>query len=208
MIDITIEKRRSVRRFKNQQPAEAEIEKLLHAATLAPSASNKQPWRFHVITNKSKILSIAEQVKAKIDVLISDADVSFKSQFEEYSYNFICFQNAPVLIIPTFRPIAMLSLLFADSKTVISPEHIKKLEYDSSLISVSCAIQNLLLTAEERGLGACCMTGPLLAKDEICHYLSIPNGWSMAAIIAVGYPAEQPPVTDRKPISKVTKWLR
>lgn len=45
--------RASVRKFKNQ-PVEAEkIDALLHAAMSAPSAVNKQPWHFVVVTSPS-----------------------------------------------------------------------------------------------------------------------------------------------------------
>lgn len=48
-------KRRSVRKFKNQEVPPQLIEELLHAGMSGPSACNKKPWEFYVITNKEKI---------------------------------------------------------------------------------------------------------------------------------------------------------
>lgn len=45
-------KRRSVRKFKEDKIEEEKIAKLLHAAMSGPSACNRQPWDFHVVTNK------------------------------------------------------------------------------------------------------------------------------------------------------------
>lgn len=48
-------KRRSVRKFTEQDVSEELIDELLHAAMSGPSACNKKPWEFYVITNKDKL---------------------------------------------------------------------------------------------------------------------------------------------------------
>ena len=45
-------KRRSIRKFKKDKVSKEDIELLLHYAMSAPSACNKQPWEFYVITNE------------------------------------------------------------------------------------------------------------------------------------------------------------
>ena len=47
-----IEKRRSIRAFKNMDVPEETVEKLIEAARWAPSAGNIQPWEFIIIRNK------------------------------------------------------------------------------------------------------------------------------------------------------------
>lgn len=47
-----IYKRRSVRKYKQQEVSNEKITKLLECAMAAPSAINKQPWEFYVIKNK------------------------------------------------------------------------------------------------------------------------------------------------------------
>ncbi len=44
-------KRRSVRKFTEESVSDDDIEKLLHAGMSGPSACNKTPWEFFVITN-------------------------------------------------------------------------------------------------------------------------------------------------------------
>ncbi|TET15773.1 MAG: nitroreductase family protein, partial [Dehalococcoidia bacterium] len=48
----TVRKRRSLRRFSDQPVAYEDILAMLEAATLAPSATNEQPWPFIVIREK------------------------------------------------------------------------------------------------------------------------------------------------------------
>lgn len=45
-------KRRSVRKFTQEPVSKEHIEELLHAAMSGPSACNKKPWEFYVITNE------------------------------------------------------------------------------------------------------------------------------------------------------------
>jgi len=57
-LDITgdffevIEKRRSIRKFKQYDIPDDDLEKMLEAARLAPSANNSQPWRFIVVKDQ------------------------------------------------------------------------------------------------------------------------------------------------------------
>ena len=44
-------KRRSVRKFTKEPVSEDMIEEILHAAMSGPSACNRKPWDFYVITN-------------------------------------------------------------------------------------------------------------------------------------------------------------
>lgn len=48
-------KRRSVRKFTNEPVSDEMINELLHAAMSGPSACNKRPWEFYVVTNKEKM---------------------------------------------------------------------------------------------------------------------------------------------------------
>ena len=48
-------KRRSVRKFTEEPISDEMIEELLHAAMSGPSACNKKPWEFYVVTNPDKL---------------------------------------------------------------------------------------------------------------------------------------------------------
>ena len=48
-------KRRSVRKFTEQKVTKEEIDELLHAAMSGPSACNRTPWDFYVVTNSDKL---------------------------------------------------------------------------------------------------------------------------------------------------------
>lgn len=51
----TIFRRRSIRRYTGNKVAEADIKVMLEAAMTAPSASNRKPWHFIVVTDKQTL---------------------------------------------------------------------------------------------------------------------------------------------------------
>ena len=59
----TIRSRRSIRQFKNTPIPQGDIEKLINAGIQAPSAKNRQPWRFVVVENDSKAKMIETMEK-------------------------------------------------------------------------------------------------------------------------------------------------
>lgn len=50
----TIKNRRSIRKFKNTEISKEIIEDLIDCARLAPSAKNRQPWKFVIVTDTIK----------------------------------------------------------------------------------------------------------------------------------------------------------
>lgn len=56
----TIMTRVSVRTFTGEKISDAQIDTLLRAAMAAPSALNKQPWAFIVVTDDAKIEALGE----------------------------------------------------------------------------------------------------------------------------------------------------
>ena len=49
-----VNKRRTAREFTNKEVSKKQIEEVLHSASLAPSAKNRQPWKFYVLNNEQK----------------------------------------------------------------------------------------------------------------------------------------------------------
>jgi coenzyme F420-0:L-glutamate ligase/coenzyme F420-1:gamma-L-glutamate ligase len=200
--------RRSVRRFERREVPRQLVKKLIAAAVTAPSASNKQPWRFVVVTDPKRISSLAAGVREAVARIASTVEEAGVGQaFRAYSESFACFESAPVVIVPLFRPLSLLSHLVDDRLQAAEQERIVALERDAALISVAMAVQNLLLMASELGLGALPMTGPLVACESICRALGVRESWCPVVVIAIGYPAEEPRSPGRKAPAQVTRWI-
>lgn len=193
--------RRTVREFSDRSLDRLQVEELIELATTAPSASNNQPWRFFVTDQPALIDSLADAVQAAVEEVKSLMDTASRPSFDAYGDYFTRFARAPVVIVPAYRPLSLLSQMVPPNPAI------ERLEEVSGLASTSLAVQNLLLAAHARGLGATCMTGPLLAASRIEALLGIPQGWRMGMLIALGYAAEQPTAPSRKGLRTVLRWV-
>ena len=208
MISDAIRSRRSIRRFRPDAPPPELLEELVRAASMAPSASNKQPWRFVAVQNRDVISSVAQAVRDAVRESSACVDEQMRATYLSYSNYFSGFEDAPVVIVVLFRKMNLLSNMLTCEATESVAINAEKMENNSGLIGASLAIGNLLLTAHENGLGATCMSGPILAEDRIRGILSMQPSWQLAAIIPVGYPAEEPQTPERKPVERILKWIK
>ena len=189
------EKRKSRRVFKDIPVPDEIIEKILDIAKTSPYASGKNNWDIKVIKDKEILKSIVMAVKDKSLELIKNIDDEYSNGFQQYSSNFVFFENAPVVFFLNFRVQKSVSLMLkksmADDIDSITfgkvKEKIIEWERDSFVKSISCVAMLILLAAESLGLGACYMTGPLIAEEEISIIINVKNGRNIGAIIPVGF---------------------
>jgi F420 biosynthesis protein FbiB-like protein len=196
-----IQKRRSIRKFRKQPITAAALRQMLEAAICAPSGSNRQPWRFQIITNPAVRERLISCTQAAIKDVAEDVQPGFAANFVGYSQYFLNFGQAPALIVVLYKSEPMLASFFKEGTA--SANRMQALELKSSVMSVSMAVQNLLLAATELGLGTCVMTGPLIAADAFARILSVPEGWELLCLVSVGYPDEKPPPLAKKPVDHV-----
>lgn len=71
-------------------------------------------------------------------------------------------------------------------------------------IDVSCAIDHLMLQAEEEGLGTCWIGA--FEEKAVKPILNIPENVKVLALTPLGYPAETPRDRGRKPLEDITSY--
>ncbi|MPM28628.1 hypothetical protein SDC9_75154 [bioreactor metagenome] len=176
--------RSSCRRFKPGNIPESAIEKIITIAKLSPYAGGRKNWDILAITDKTLKQSMANAIEEKIVSATRDMDKAEAAMFRDYGKNFLFFTQAPVLLVPYFRISPVMQALLRQNVT----NELLQWERDNSVKSISCVSMLVLLAAESLVLGACYMTGPLIAKEEIGKILALPPGKEPGAIIPVGYP--------------------
>jgi nitroreductase len=185
-----METRRSVRRFR-PEPLDPEVVKeLVAAAVTAPSASNKQPWRFVVVTERATIARMAAAVREAVERIARHVEPGAEVSFRAYGDYFTRFEEAPCVIGLLARGIPLLTSLVDERLAAADGRAIADMEESSGLIGAAMALQNLLLMAHALGLGASGMTGPLVAAEALRGILGVPPSWRLAALVPVGHPAE------------------
>jgi nitroreductase len=112
------------------------------------------------------------------------------------------------VIVVLHREVELLARALKPGAGAEMTEAVRLFENQSSLISSSLALQNLLLMADHLDLGSCCMTGPLIADEELFDVLGMPEGWKITAFVTVGWPDEDPQPSPRKKRELIAKWVK
>ncbi len=187
----TMQARRSLRRYTADPVPPAVITRLLDAAVWAPSAHNRQPWRFCVLQTDTIKVTLARAMGARLehDLTADGAPPDLIARDVERSYNRIT--SAPVVIV--------VALSMVDMDVYHDPRRDHN-EYVMAVQSVAMAGQNLLVAAHELGLGACWMCAPLFCPDVVRTTLDLPADWQPQGMITVGYPAEERTKMRRPPL--------
>lgn len=202
--------RRSIRTFSERPVAHETLTNLLHAATSAPSNTNRQPWRFAVVTAPELRHKIADAVHTRAEEMKAIIRRGHHAEdFGNYSDFFHePLQAAAVIIIPQYRDYPDLIANFIASGGGDPKQYHTASSMQAERCSTSAAVMTLLLQAHAAGLGACWMAGPMIAHDAIGQLLDIQEPWHMLGAVALGYPTDTvTAVKPRKSLDKVVQWF-
>jgi len=198
----TIRGRRSVRSFRSEAVDDLLIERLCEAARWAPSAGNRQPYRLIVVDAPELKEAMAAEVRAVVQQIVAAARPHRAPDLAAYLENFSHFVTAPVVLVVVYRQGPDL-LAVGRKAGVADPAADGQRPLVDAVSSASAAIMNLLLAAHALGLGACWMTGPLVAVDGLRRCLDVTKGWEIAALVPVGYADEASPPPKRRPLQRL-----
>jgi coenzyme F420-0:L-glutamate ligase/coenzyme F420-1:gamma-L-glutamate ligase len=190
--------RRSIRRYLRTAVPQATIESLIAAAITAPSAHNRQPWRFVVVRGHAAKIRLA---RAMGDRLRSDrrGDGDPDEIVEvDVARSFARMIDSGALIV--------VCLTMADMD-VYRDEQRNRAEYLMAVQSTAMAGQNLLLAASAAGLGACWLCAPMFCPDVVQETMQLPADWQPQGMITLGYPANAGKPYARRPLADVTRFF-
>jgi coenzyme F420-0:L-glutamate ligase / coenzyme F420-1:gamma-L-glutamate ligase len=193
-----IRNRRSIRKYQNKPVSQDLIEHILIAAGWAPSAHNAQPWRFIILTEHSAKKELAEAMAESWAIDMTKDGIKIEEEVRKVKVE--RFASAPVVILACITMEGMVKQPDTERQ---------KVERDLAIQSLGAAIQNLLLTAHAKGLGACWFCAPTFCKETVRRVLKIPDEIEPQALIVIGYPAEKPSLPIRKTLEEYCfkdKW--
>jgi len=192
-----IRERRSIRRYRPEPVPAGLLAEVLAAATWAPSAHNRQPWRFAVVRSPEGKAELAGKMGARLradleadglpeDVIETDVRRSYQR-----------LTGAPVLVV--------VCLTMADMDRY-PDERRQKNEWTMAVQSTAMAGQNLLLAAHAVGLSGCWLCAPLFCPQAVRATLGLPAGWEPQGLITLGYPAQER-TKSRRPQEEVVRFV-
>jgi nitroreductase len=168
-----VHSQRACRAFAADAVPDDLVERLLDAATFAPSAENKQPWVFVVVRDDATRKRIAELTKqvwqggarayeaTHLDPrILADVDQAIETGFA----------RAPVVVV-----------VCGDAGNT----------FERTLpSSIFPATQNLLLAAGALGLGSALTTLATAMADELAELVQLPEHVKPMAVVFLGWPAK------------------
>lgn len=184
-----IYERRAIRVFKDKPVEKQVITDLLKAACMAPSAMNRQPWFFYVLTNKEKIKSYSNAIlhhtklemakagiKETVHHILHPGTFHLKDGMNFFKAEDPIFHGAPVVI-------------FISSDKSNEWAH----------LDVGMCAQNIMLAAKSIGLDSCPVGfAKFIEYTDEYEELKIPSSEQINLAIIVGYGNELPEVHERK----------
>lgn len=175
-----VQGRRSIRHYRTDPVSKTVIEQLLTAATWAPSAHNRQPWRFAVITAAETKHHLASAMGTRLRADLAADGLSAEAIERDASRSYDRLTNAPVLIVVCLTMVDMDA--YPDSQR-------QQNEWLMAVQSTAMAGQNLLLGAHALQMGACWMCAPLFCPETVQETLDLPADWQPQGLITLGHPA-------------------
>jgi signal transduction histidine kinase/nitroreductase len=167
-----ISARRSIRKFSDGPVGAATIEHLLDAAFAGPIGTQRECRYFVVIGGSEKEKLIDGVLVPGLTRLMNALEDCAAQETVRYTRSLIQpLRSAPVVIA------AYMELIDRDESL--------------ALPTLAAAIENLLLAAHERGLGACWITGANYLAEDISEHLGIYRK-QLVALIPLGHPAVRP----------------
>lgn len=179
-----IKSRRSIRKFKEKEISEEIIEDLIKCARLAPSAKNRQPWKFVIVRGeiKDKIANMMiekeESLKISLERQIYKANSSVKSTAKTI-------KEAPILIL------------------VLKEYEERWMTGDT--LSIGAAIEHICLRATDLGLGSLWIRDIVYTQKEIAKLVGYEN-MELISAVSIGISNEAPKQRPRKNLDKILVW--
>ena len=192
--------RRSIRKFTDATVSEKDIREIVSLAAKAPSACNCQSYKFIAVRDRKKLVELAKLCENYIDEFYAGANEEFILSHKKQT---TFFSKAPLVFF-------VLSGSFSYHDVRVEEFYIKKgfSSYEMLCdmgfpitLSVGAAVENLLLAAHAKGLGACFMIDPIPARERLQKALGVEE--RLMAVVPVGYPAYTPQEKTLKPIEDI-----
>jgi nitroreductase len=180
---------RAMRRLDpNRDVSDADLLKIVEAATKGPSGSNSQPARWLVVKDAEKRKQLGEiyrQCWAPVREMYSQNQPTggMSRILNSADYLGDHMGDAPAIIIPCSAGM---------------PGQVES--------SIFGCVQNLFLAARALGLGTTLTTVHRMREAEVKKVLGIPDDVTTWAMIPVGYPLGRWGEAVRRPVQEVTYW--
>ncbi len=166
--------RRSVRSYRDEPLPQEQIDKIIEAGCLAPSSYNGQPWRFVIITDREKINMLSESARAYLQSQVDAPNalelMGSQERLERVSKRLASgvdsvFYGAPLVILVCTE------------------------KDGGEYAGMDCGMagQNMVLYAQEQGLGSCYIGYARHCTREVLIKAGMPENMDLQFALIFGH---------------------
>ncbi len=177
-----IREHRSIRLFESREIEEQRLHEILLAASRASTCGNMQNYSLIVTRQKEMLEKISPLHFGQVERMNAPCVVTVCADVHRFSK-------------------------WCEVRGA-EPSYDNFLWFINGAIDALMAAQNLTLEAEAAGLGICVLGTTLYTAEAMVELFELPAGVIPITAIAMGYPAENPPLTDRLPLGAVVHFER
>lgn len=192
----TIYNRRSIRKYKPDKVSVDILNKILDAGRVAPSGKNKQPWKFLVYGGEKKAELLAAMQSGinrekKGEALLPASRLGLPDAWNTLRI----MKEAPIVVM----------VLNTSGKSpfenITADERVTEIV---DTLSIGAAVENMLLRAEDLGIGTLWIANTCFAYPELTGYMNIKG--QLVGAVALGYANEMPEVRPRKRLEDIAEY--
>ena len=179
-----IKNRRSIRKYKDKEVSSKLVEDLIQCARLAPSAKNRQPWKFVIVKDniKNQIADMMIQKEENATINLEKQIYNYKSSVKATAK---IMKEAPILI-----------LVFKENEDNW---------ITGDTLSIGASIEHICLKATDLGLGSLWIRDIVYTQKEIAKLVNHED-MELISAISIGYPNEEPKQRPRKELKEILEW--
>ncbi|MDD5040648.1 MAG: nitroreductase family protein [Patescibacteria group bacterium] len=194
-----IKKRKTTRQYKRTSISECCMQKIIEAGIWGPSVPSFlriQPWYFVATRNHERIERLA--------------DITFEqSKLEGIGVNLLLRSAAQIirgakLVVLVYNSNEMKNV---EKKYKNIYQKFKKILLQAENSAIAASVQNMLLVAEDLGVGACWLDTPIFCEDKINKYFSVKHK-NLNSVLTFGYSKVTTERAPRKSYEKVVNIIR
>ncbi|MFI3259189.1 MAG: nitroreductase family protein [Rikenellaceae bacterium] len=171
---------RSIRKFESRKIEPATLKKTLEAAIRASTCGNMQCYTMIVTQDEEQLAKLSPCHFGQVERM-----------------------NAPC-VVTICADVARFEAWCRERDA--EPQYDNFIWFLNGCIDGVMAAQNLTLEAEAQGLGICVLGTTLYTTEKIIEILELPQGVIPITSVVMGYPDEQPPLTDRLPFEAIVNF--
>jgi nitroreductase len=177
-----IRSRRSIGRSQGEVPTET-IRELVEAATWAPNHKLTEPWRFTVLRGEARF----ELGKLWAERAAAEIASEQREKFIEGEAR---------------KPLRAPTLIVVSTRTDENP-----VRAEEDLTATAAAVQNLLLAAHAKGLGAAWKTGKMIYDPDVKRFLGLDPADRIVAVVYLGTEPREEAAPRPRDVDGVIRWV-